>query len=273
MPRRALVEIHGEDPMAVRDLVARAFPESRVQLAAPPDRPDKEVWAVVLAGAASTRQCLEDARRLRASTPSAPVCVALAPAAASLETAFLLGQLSIDACWARDRTETVSRVRGLIHTASIQRRVREVSESLFAALPDVPKPLVQSACAGIVSPFEEDRRATDASRPLLTAWLRRASLPPPRRFLAWCRLLIAGRLLEDPTRSIEGVALELGYATGVALHRGCRSLAGLPVKRVRSDGWRSTLLVAMLHEFADSRRAARPRQSEQAEMSTMLVGR
>lgn len=45
---------------------------------------------------------------------------------------------------------------------------------------------------------------------------------PPRRLLAWMRILLAAQLLEDPGRSIGNVALACGYANDWALRRTVR---------------------------------------------------
>ena len=59
-----------------------------------------------------------------------------------------------------------------------------------------------------------------------SAWCRREGLPPPRRLLAWTRVLLATTLLEEDGRSVVNVARCAGYATDHALRRAMRELAG-----------------------------------------------
>jgi methylphosphotriester-DNA--protein-cysteine methyltransferase len=60
----------------------------------------------------------------------------------------------------------------------------------------------------------------------VTAWCRREGLPPPRRLLAWTRVLLAVTLLEEHGRSTVNVARAAGYATDHALRRAMRDLFG-----------------------------------------------
>jgi len=59
-----------------------------------------------------------------------------------------------------------------------------------------------------------------------SAWCRREGLPPPRRLLAWTRVLLAATLLEEDGRSVVNVARSAGYATDHALRRAMREVAG-----------------------------------------------
>jgi len=67
--------------------------------------------------------------------------------------------------------------------------------------------------------FEVDPRT-------VTAWCRREGLPPPRRLLAWMRVLLAAMMLKEDGRSVVNVARGAGYATDHALRRAMRDLAG-----------------------------------------------
>jgi len=63
----------------------------------------------------------------------------------------------------------------------------------------------------------------------VTAWCRREGLPPPRRLLAWTRVLLAAMMLRETGRSVVNVARATGYATDHALRRAMRDLfAGGP---------------------------------------------
>ena len=70
----------------------------------------------------------------------------------------------------------------------------------------------------------------------VTAWCRREGLPPPRRLLAWTRVLLAAMMLSEGGRSVVNVARAIGYATDHALRRAMRELAaGDPAKLERGD--------------------------------------
>jgi AraC-like DNA-binding protein len=61
--------------------------------------------------------------------------------------------------------------------------------------------------------------ALGTSRRTLQRWCIRARLPPPRRLLAWMRVLLAAELLDDPGRSVKSVAFTCGYSSDSGLRR------------------------------------------------------
>lgn len=70
----------------------------------------------------------------------------------------------------------------------------------------------------------------------LSQWCSAARLPPPRRLLAWTRLLLAALLLDNPWRSVGEVAAQCGYAHRVAFTTACRNLAGSTPRDLRARG-------------------------------------
>jgi methylphosphotriester-DNA--protein-cysteine methyltransferase len=60
----------------------------------------------------------------------------------------------------------------------------------------------------------------------VAGWCTREALPPPRRLLAWTRVLLAAMLLGEPGRSVVNSARGAGYATDHALRRAMRELVG-----------------------------------------------
>jgi AraC-like DNA-binding protein len=60
----------------------------------------------------------------------------------------------------------------------------------------------------------------------VAGWCSREGLPAPRRLLAWMRILLALLLLEEPHRSILGVARDSGFASDHPLRRALRELLG-----------------------------------------------
>ena len=63
----------------------------------------------------------------------------------------------------------------------------------------------------------------------VAAWCEREGLPAPRRIQTWARTLLAAMLLEEPERSMVGVARACGYANDHALRRALRQLLGSEV--------------------------------------------
>ena len=88
-------------------------------------------------------------------------------------------------------------------------------------------------------------------------WCERADLPPPRRLLAWLRLLLAADLLDDPGRSIESVARATGYAGAQSLKTALRNLIGMSVRQLRARGAFQMVADAFSTELFKLREAAR----------------
>ena len=87
--------------------------------------------------------------------------------------------------------------------------------------------------------------------------LAQAGLPSPSAVISWCRLLLAARLLEDPGRSVESVALALDFGSGTALRSMLRRYTGLQPKAVRRGGGAECVLRALRHQL-EQRVAAQP---------------
>src|SRR3712207_9332148 len=68
-------------------------------------------------------------------------------------------------------------------------------------------------------------RSLQLSRRTLLRWCERAELPPPRKLLAWMRILLACELLDDPGRTVLSVAHACGYSRSEERRVGkeCRS--------------------------------------------------
>ena len=78
-----------------------------------------------------------------------------------------------------------------------------------------------------------------------------AGLPSPNQLISWCRLLLAARFLEDPGRSVEQVALTLGFGSGPALRNMIRRHTQLRPSELRAlGGW--TYLVGVFAAFIAS---------------------
>ena len=90
-------------------------------------------------------------------------------------------------------------------------------------------------------------------------WCRRADLPPPRRLLAWLRLLLAADLLDDPGRSVASIAEACGYASEVSLKAALRQFMGAPPSELRRRGAFDTAARAFAQELFELREAARAR--------------
>jgi AraC-like DNA-binding protein len=70
----------------------------------------------------------------------------------------------------------------------------------------------------------------------LSRWCRRAGLPPPKRLLAWMRILLAAEFLDDPGRPVTAVATACGYAADSSLRLALRRFTGMNPTELREKG-------------------------------------
>ncbi len=96
---------------------------------------------------------------------------------------------------------------------------------------------------------EEVAGAMGVHRKTLVDRLRAARLPSPRSVIGWCRLLAAARLLDDPGRTVEQVALKLDFPSGTALRNMCKRYTGLRTTEVRQNGGVRCLMHAFKGEL------------------------
>jgi AraC-like DNA-binding protein len=83
---------------------------------------------------------------------------------------------------------------------------------------------------------EDAATAMGIHRKTLVDRLRSAGLPSPRTIIGWSRLLTAARLLDDPGRTVEQVALRLDFPSGTALRNMFKRYTGLRTSEVRENG-------------------------------------
>lgn len=87
----------------------------------------------------------------------------------------------------------------------------------------------------------------------LLRWCRKAGLPPPRRLLAWMRMLLAAELLDDPGRTVSEAALSCGYSSDGSLRNAMRAFLQRSPTELREVG----AFTAASEAFAQELRRAR----------------
>lgn len=93
---------------------------------------------------------------------------------------------------------------------------------------------IRHACNGIT--VEGVTARLRRNRKTLSNWLATAQLPPPYRIIGWMRILVAARLLEDQSRSLEKVARELRFVSGAALRNMLRRYLDISPDILRQKG-------------------------------------
>jgi AraC-like DNA-binding protein len=94
-------------------------------------------------------------------------------------------------------------------------------------------------------------RTLHLSQRTVLRWAERSRLPPPRRILAWMRILLASSLLDDPGRTVHSVACACGYASDSSLRRAMQDFLGTIPTRLRRKGAFRHATEAFLRELAE----------------------
>lgn len=99
-------------------------------------------------------------------------------------------------------------------------------------------------------------RACNVSIRTLERRLHAAGLPSPKRLLRWMRLLHAGQLMADPARSVNSVALSLGFSSSSSLRRILKHNVGLTPSELAEAGGVRYLVDAFFKRTSLSRKAS-----------------
>jgi AraC-like DNA-binding protein len=128
-----------------------------------------------------------------------------------------------------------------------------LARSLPATVSGQSRTLLMTA-AEVVSMGGKGRdlaRALHLSQRTVLRWAERAGLPPPRRILAWMRILLASSLLDDPGRTVFSVACACGYASDSSLRRAMQDFLGTIPTHLRREGAFERATHAFLQELAE----------------------
>lgn len=138
------------------------------------------------------------------------------------------------------------------------------AEALAARLQqDIPedlRPILVYALehAGTEMDAPELAAAFGLSRRTLNWRMREYNVPRARKFLTWCRLLVAATLLNDNARTLDSVSDQLNFPGGHALGVVFTRYMNRGVKSLREDGVLEAVLGAFRKELTQRRPASLP---------------
>jgi AraC-like DNA-binding protein len=141
------------------------------------------------------------------------------------------------------------------------RPLRTLLEGVLPAETSSRARAIVDAAAGVVAAGGHGRDLAGElglSRRTLLRWCEQSALPPPRKLLAWMRILLAAELLDDPGRSVLIVAQSCGYSSDSGLRRVTQKFVGASPSEMRRRGAferASKIFVEMLGRYR--RRLAR----------------
>lgn len=200
-------------------------------------------------------------RTLLDELPSATVLAAceVEPARADdLRILLQWGVADVIALGREDSAPALARRIRLVQARTIHRLLRR---ALPRGVPGRARALLTTAAETVAGGGQapELAAALGVTERTVPRWFERADLPPPRRLLAWLRLLLAAELLDDPGRSVASVARGCGYASEVSLKAALRQFMGAPPSELRERGAFETAANLFSRELFELREAARAR--------------
>ncbi len=189
-------------------------------------------------------------RQLKRRFPSVAVVLYVSIPPATPRDIFEGGRFGVDGLIVADVDDEPRRIVNLIE----QSEARTVLQTLRLALGDV-KPTVRDATLMAVARAHE-RLAPEGlakilgiRRKTLTERLVQAGFPTAQRIIAWGRLIVAARMLEDPERSADSVALALDFPSGSAFRNTCQRYLHAAPNQIRSRGGANYVISAFLRQI------------------------
>jgi AraC-like DNA-binding protein len=159
----------------------------------------------------------------------------------------------------RDVDDDPHALRAALRVAEQACAAQRVLDAVASALPAGVRPLVALYLRADERPpgVGEAARALGVHRRTLVNRMRAAGCPAPRALRTWCRVFVAARLLEEPGRTVESVALQLDFDSPSGLRNTLRRYTGRAPAALRAAGGLRCALAAFA-AACEARRAAAP---------------
>lgn len=210
----------------------------------------------------SEAELAPELRSLLWEFPSATVIAALEVKRGRIRDLRTLGEWGVKEVIALDEEDTLEAIARRLRSAQGRPLQSLLERSLPATLSGRARTLLMAA-AEVVAEGGHGRDLAASlrlSERTLLRWAEQADLPPPRRILAWMRVLLACELLDDPSQTVLSVAYTCGYASDSSLRRAVQEFTGVLLTKLRQQGAFSTAAQIFLKELADARELGRARR-------------
>ncbi|MBA3560594.1 MAG: helix-turn-helix transcriptional regulator [Gemmatimonadaceae bacterium] len=212
----------------------------------------------------------DELRLIKRRFPSVTVVIYLA-SPATPQHLFELGRFGLDGLVVADHDDQPRRFQALIDQAE----ARGLTDTLRRAIGAV-KPTVRDAT--LLATTRAHQRLSSASlarilgvrRKVLAERLQQAGFPSPQPLLAWGRLIVAARMLEDPERSADSVAAALEFPSGSAFRNMCQRYLGAAPGDIRTRGGAGYVIAAFLAQIENAAREAAVAELEVAEAELLV---
>ena len=123
----------------------------------------------------------------------------------------------------------------LLSRALQRTSTRQLDSRLSYTLPESIRPFFLIALERAAEPIDVKRAAAalGVTRRTLRNRMAYHGLPLPGAFLVWCRLLVAGTMLDERGRTLDSVAMQLNYSSGQNLGAALRRYVGANITTLR----------------------------------------
>jgi AraC-like DNA-binding protein len=216
----------------------------------------------------SEAELAPELRSLLWEFPSATVIAALEVKRGRIRDLRTLGEWGVKEVIALDEEDTLEAIARRLRSAQGRPLQSLLERSLPSTLSGRARTLLMAA-AEVVAEGGHGRDLAASlrlSERTLLRWAEQADLPPPRRILAWMRVLLATELLDDPSQTVLSVAYTCGYASDSSLRRAVQEFTSVLLTDLRKQGAFATASQIFLKELQDTREEGRARRkAERAE--------
>lgn len=186
---------------------------------------------------------------------SVPVTAAIHVATGRLDDVRKLGEWGVVEIIDLEEEASATAIRQRL----LYSRARPLQRLVEARLPTYTSGAARSILKTAVAVALDGGVGTELARAFhitprtLHRWCRRASLPPPRRVMAWMRVLLATELLDDTGRTVSDAALACGYASDGSLRQALKGFLGESPTRLREVGAFTVAAKAFTRELIEAR--------------------
>ena len=181
---------------------------------------------------------IKTVRHVREAFPSIPVVLYCGITPETSRDVLEFARAGVNDLVLRDVDDLRFTLRTAMSTAADHCSARAIMAELESVIPPNIMPMMRFCLENgrRALTVEDVADALSVHRKTLVDRLTAAHLPTPSAVIAWCRLLVAARLLEDPGRSIEQVALLLDFPSGTSMRNMMKRYTGLRPGEIRENG-------------------------------------
>lgn len=194
----------------------------------------------------------DDVRQLRTRYPSVAIVLYVAVPPTPPRELFEAGRFGVDGLVLAEQDDDPRQVRAFVEQAEARGVLGVVRHALHGVRPTVrDATLIAVTRAHQRLTPERLARILGLPRKALASRLAQAGFPPPARLIAWGRLIVAARLLEDEQRSVDSVAMSLDYPSGSAFRNIFRRYLHATPQHVRANGATRFVIDAFMREVRE----------------------